>query len=476
VLERHTRRARVVALLAVLAVLLGVLLGVALPSFRQPPPAARRPHILLVVADSLRARNLGCYGYRGSPTPTIDRLAAEGVVFEQAIAVGGNTSSSMSALFTGRYPFFEFGEPWTEAPYGMERFRRQPGMGLPTDMTTVAESLMLAGYRTVAFVTNPYVGPTFAMQQGFRLFEEIRPADGAEYATAEAVSRRAVRFVRTVDTDRPSFLYLHFMDTHGPYLDPQAPADEAGRAGRDEAWRGWSTLGGTEASRHAAPAAAMTAAYDSGVRRVDAALDRILKAYAKRGLLEDTLVVFTADHGEEFLEHGGTTHKGTLFEELVHVPLVVRAPGGAAGRRWPGLVRSFDVAPTLLDYAGIPSPGADMDALSLRPAVEGRAFQGPTFAYAGFPGLRMVRGERYKLLRRADGSEMLFDLRRDPAETVNLAGSAEPGPRAARAALATALDTTVDRLRRQGVAGTGPATVVLDEPTRRRLRALGYVE
>jgi arylsulfatase A-like enzyme len=221
----------------------------------------------------------------------------------------------------------------------------------------------------------------------------------------------------------------------------------------------------------------MTAVYDASIRRADRAVGRIAGFFQDRQLSEQTLFIVTADHGEEFLEHGGTLHTGTLFEELVQVPLIVRAPGGPRGVRRPELVRSFDVTPTILDYAGIAPAARPMEARSFRPALAGGRFNGPREVYAGFPSRRMLRTERYKLLRYRDGREALYDLRRDPREEHDLATSGDDGVRRVHASLAERLDETVARLRAQGASrGSAPAGGSVDEATREQLKALGYID
>ena len=458
----------------------------------------RPPHIVLIMIDTLRARNLGCYGYPRPTTPSIDGLARDAALFENAISVGGNTTTAMPSLFTGRYAFFEYGDVWTEVSYGMERYRRGPrrrshpgrspprstvGLGLPKAMTTVAEYLSTVGYRTAGFITNPYLKSTFSMQQGFGHYEEVLDTHGEPDRAARAprVLERALGFLGSVDLEQPTFLYLHFMDTHEPYREPDPAVvgplpDSFTRVRHDELWRSWDKLANVGEVGHEFELKYMTAAYDSALRQVDEAVGGLHRYYRERGLLESTLFVITSDHGEEFLEHGGTGHKGSLFEEILHVPLVVRAPGGLRRTRLSQLVRNFDVAPTLLDYAGIPRP-ATMDARSLRPALEGRSFDGPTTAYANFPGIRMIRTERYKLLRHEDGSELLFDLATDPGETTSLTRSTDATVQGTYLSLARAMDRTVEKLRRQGVSKRGPLeAVALDEATRAQLRALGYVE
>jgi arylsulfatase A-like enzyme len=238
----------------------------------------------------------------------------------------------------------------------------------------------------------------------------------------------------------------------------------------------WANLSQARPGEHERLRQYMTAVYDESIRRADRAVGRILSFLQDRQLTEKTLFIVTADHGDEFLEHGGTLHTGTLFEELVHVPLIVRVPGAPRGVRRPELVRSFDVTPTILDYAGIATAARHMDARSFRPALAGGRLDEPREAYAGFPSRRMLRTDRYKLLRYRDGREALYDLVRDPGEEHDLAGSEDDGIRRVRASLAERLDKTVARLRAQGTSRSAPSGEAVDEATREQLRALGYID
>ena len=442
---------------------------------------ATRPHVVLIVLDALRARNLGCYGYAGGTSPEIDGIARQGVLFEQAIAVGGNTTTSIPALFTGHYPFFESSDTWGEAPFGMDRFRETPGtIGLPESMTTLAEYLSGAGYQTAGFVTNPYLKSEFHMQQGFDHYEEIFDEQGARGRAGQVV-RRVIQHVSNLDWSRPTFLYLHFMDSHGPYRPPdksvRTSVPRAAEASHSKMLRSWEKLSRTNPAEQERLYQYVTAAYDSAIRAVDHAVGRVFRHLRDQELVEKTLFIVTADHGDEFLEHGGTLHKGTLFEELVHVPLIVRVPGGPRGVRRPELVRSFDITPTILDYAGVASAARHMEARSFRAALGSGHFDGPLEAYAGFPWIRMLRTDRYKLLRSKEGSDSFYDLRRDPREEHDLAQSGDEEIQRAHAFLAMRLDQTVARLRAQGASrGKVPGGGTVDEVTREQLKALGYVK
>ena len=444
------------------------------------PP--RRPHVVLVVVDALRARNLGCYGYARPTSPVIDRLAREGALFESAFSVGGNTTTAMPAIFTGHYAHVRYGDPWAPAPFGMDRFRRTPGpVGLPDSMTSLAEYLSAAGYRTAGFITNPFLKSTFRMNQGFDHYEEIFNEAGVPYGSAEQVAERALGYLRGLDWKQPTFLYLHLMDTHGPYRKPDpdflGPGEEA-QASFYARFERWEKLRGVEAADHESDLRYMTAAYDTSIRHADRAIGQILQLYEDHGLTDRTLVFLTSDHGDEFLEHGGTTHKGTLFEELIHVPLVARVPGAGRGSRVGALVRNFDVMPTILDYVGLGENTDRMAALSLRALVEGGPPADERTVYASFPHVRMIRTDRFKLLRYADGREALFDLARDPGETRNLneARYRDEDARRHLVSLRVLLDETVRGLEAQG-AGEGPASEgAIDAQTLEQLRALGYVE
>jgi arylsulfatase A-like enzyme len=225
---------------------------------------------------------------------------------------------------------------------------------------------------------------------------------------------------------------------------------------------------------------------DCELRYADELIGRLL-AVLGREHGEDTIVVITSDHGDEFLEHGGTTHKGTLYEELVRIPLVMRLPGSGP-ERIDALVRSFDVFPTLLDYCGVGVRPAGLDAVSLRPLLDGRSGTLDLWAYANFPAetspqrplpARMVRTDHYKLIVHDGvvGSEPeLYDLTADPAELDNIHDSAPEivGELEARLGEVTA------KLAGEGGAGEGAtgdgAAAPLDPETEDQLRSLGYLD
>jgi arylsulfatase A-like enzyme len=320
------------------------------------------------------------------------------------------------------------------------------------------------------------------MDRGFHHYEGVFNDTGVPYGGADQVAARTLRYLRGLDWEQPVFLYVHFMDTHGPYRKPEpdllAPDDES-LAGYYTRFQEWESLHDVEKADHESDLRHMMAAYDTSVRFADRYLGQVLRFYEDRGLAEQTIFFVTADHGDEFLEHGGTTHKGTLFEELIHVPLVVRVPGGRGGLRIREVVRNFDITPTILDYAGLGGDTAHMDARSLRAMIEGESPGDARTVYASFPHLRMMRTDRFKLLRHSDGRESLFDIVADPGETRDLNGSGYEGDAAREhlPALRALLDETVRRLEAQGATGDEREDQGgVDDATREQLRKLGYLE
>ncbi len=446
--------------------------------------ADKRPHIVFILIDTLRARNLSCYGYHRVTSPTIDALAANGALFEHAISIGGNTCTAMPAMITDKLPFFEFGSEWGEVPFGMDRFRNNAdGLGLPKSMKTLAEVLQGSGYHTCGFITNAYLKSVLSMNRGYDHYTELFYETGVPNGRGDELTDLAVEYLSGVDFGEPVFLYLHFMDVHGPYMRPGegslfSKSSLQRQAEHMTKWREWEPMKGDISGRRAELRDYMIDACDTSIRFVDGCVAKIVGYLEARGVLSHSVIIVTADHGEEFLEHGRTTHKGALFEEIVHVPLILTYPSVPSGVRISQLVRNFDVMPTVLEIAGIDRPAA-LEAKSLIDVLMSPEDDPDRTAYAGFPWLRMVRDSRHKLLVRKNGAELLFDLSADPGEKENLLGPDAIGVEAVQVAGQTsrqAMGGFVEMLRAQGGGGKSGATESLDEETRQQLRALGYLK
>jgi len=461
------------------------------PSARRPGAPPPRPHVIVISVDTLRADHLSAYGYERPTSPHIDRLASQGVLFEEAYSQAPCTAPSHMSLMTGLYPEAHGVQQWRPAPSVNER--------LHDSVPTLAKLLHAAGYRTVAHTGGGNVRAELGFDQGFDVYQ----SHGSDL---EAIIEGALRALREVSADpqgRPLLLFVHTFEAHDPYLPPQRLAGRftsKGYGGQmvssDEELLSWPYYRPEARSKlfwhlvdeaDAADVQRLRDLYDACILHVDEQLGRLFAALVESGLDEQTLVVFTADHGEEFLEHGGFRHD-TQYQELLHIPLVLRPPAGLLPgppppRRVTGVVRSIDVLPTLLELLQLPAPPS-LHGRSLLPAIAaGRAAEEPVvFSQWTNGDYHSLRVGRWKYIHKAaqfDTSviehpvdiELLFDLQTDPGELHDLAAS-EPEVLATMRARMGALRAESRALH--DARGPG-AEVLLDEQTRELLEGMGYL-
>ncbi len=432
-------------IVAVVATLLAVL-----TALRPSPPVTRRPNVVVILIDTLRRDHLPFYGYSRPTAPFLTRLAAGGVVFERAYSTSSWTPPAAASLFTSLYPFQHGVLRGFQLAQRIERLtgariRLSP---VPAAAQTQAEALASRGYRTFAITENPNLVAEMGFAQGFTSFTSFPKS-----LDAHTILGRLSELAPQLRARGPYFLYLHFMDVHGPYRERPPLFDDSL----------------TDAS------ARRISAYDSGIRALD---DGLQQAFTALGWGEDTLVIVTADHGEELGDRGSWGHGATLFGEVMNVPLLVYPPGGGAPRRVSDPVSLIDVLPTLREAAG-QRPGPADEGRSLMPYLDAR--RAPPAPRALFAHL--WRGDRKDGSERAlkatvegdwkwIGGEVtgaqLFNLVEDPGERVNRA-RAEP--------------ERVERLRDlyrsfeargRKYAGEG-RDVDLDADALENLKALGYV-
>ncbi len=334
----------------------GGVVGTEGPSTVAAPEAAG--NVLFIVVDTLRADHLPAYGYAEIETPNLDALAAEGVRFDQAFVNASWTRPSFASIMTGRLP----------SNHGV---MAKPAE-LPDEVTTTAEAMHAAGYTTGGFVTNFNVAPYFNFQQGFDHYQFIEPElilganddaakllivqvmrrvvgrfyedrPGFAYRDAETVNARLLDWIDAAPAARPFFLFAGFMDPHDPYY--AHPYDG----------RGYSRAAHQHPTAEEAPE--LIRLYDGEIEYWDAQFGRLVAALKERGLYDDLTIIVTADHGEEFHEHGGFWHGTTLYDEQLRVPLLVKLPAGRRGgtvvRHW---VQSIDLMPSLLGEVGVEVP------------------------------------------------------------------------------------------------------------------------
>ncbi|MDG2308706.1 MAG: sulfatase [Candidatus Binatia bacterium] len=463
--------------LAVVVVSLGVL--VFTRDF-DGPPATREgpPSIVLVLIDTLRADYLGTYGFEGDISPELDRVADESIVFESAFSQAPWTKPAIASLFTSLHPE-QHGVIAHMGRYGDREGESPRASALPQRAVTMAEMLRGAGYETAAFIANPWIQRRLGFAQGFDVFDA---KDVGNQVPARVLLDKAGAWLAQREQDKPFFLYIHLMDVHGPYDAPQDDFDAlAGSPGLGEprpltlaeAQRRKSYLmraGGTHGDDLALEA--WRGSYAAGVRSVDRQVGAFLTGLSRGGVLDDALLVITSDHGEELADHGAWDHGGTLFDEQIRVPLLVRLPGANPdGRRVERVVSLIDLMPTLLRVAGSTVPKG-LAGEDLGPLLAGQEIEKPGVAYASGvkwrPAAKAVRTRDSKLVRSGDVT-WVFDVATDPGETRGVPpGSIEIEE------LAAILDEHGEKLAAGPSFRTEAATMA--PGTRDKLRALGYLD
>ena len=428
--------------------------------------SAARSDVLFIVIDTLRADALGfASGEADSPTPVLDALAAEAVVFDEAFAQAPWTLPSMMSLVTGHYVSTLY-PGWRGAWPEAVRLEEEPPL--------LAAALRDAGYHTAGFVKNPMLARGSGFERGYDIYEWVggEDADGeAARQLVDATLRWAREFAdRRADgpgDESPAFfLSVHFMDPHAHYRPPREFWSEEARRYAGNFDGHTSTL--KELTRGPNPPAAadveqMRRLYRDEVRYVDAQIGRLFEELTRLGLLDaETLIVLTADHGEQFGEHGTFEHRA-IYVENVHVPLVIRVPGQQA-RRLGQPVGLIDVAPTLLDLLGL-SPLTGSEGISRVASLRGQPqLEAPVLTEFG-DAIRVTDGQS-AVLRGENGEFEFYDRERDAAEQTDLA----PSELAGFQSLVRAL-----RLHEAAIPEVdGTSTPRLGVRERARLRALGY--
>ncbi|MDH5491425.1 MAG: sulfatase [Myxococcales bacterium] len=446
---------------------------------------ARARNVLIYLVDTLRADKLSIYepGTRVQ-TPGLEAFARTATVMLGARSQECWTKPSVATLLTGLMP-------WEHTATG-------DGSALPRSARTLAELLSEAGFHTGGLVANGYVSDRFGFGRGWGSYRnyirEGRPSH------AEHVASDALAWLDSRPADQPFFLYVHAIDPHVPYR----PRGRFAELYVDPGYRGPLSPGRTHLQLEAiktgrmrldaSDRAYLEGLYDGEIAYHDMHLQAVMAGLEERGLAEETIVVFTSDHGEEFWDHGSVGHGHSVHEELVRIPLVLRVPGASprAGRL-PEAVGLVDVLPTILEALGQPIP-ADVSGHSLLPALRGEASSAPSSAVSGFmDNWRALTIEGVKLIERANGEVALYDLRDDPHEGSDRAGERPLTLRYLRGLLGLRLATTrrdaprsrgreLGRSAPRGGAPSSPAreahapeTVEIDPEVEAQLRALGYV-
>lgn len=399
-----------------------------------------RPNVLIITIDTLRADHLGVYGYAPARTPVLDRLAAEGLLCTNAIASAPITMPAHSSIFTGLFP----------PAHGV---RDNGAYALGEDAVTMAERLRDENYTTQAFVSALVLNRRYNLDQGFESYDDELWAEDEpklfmiRERQAPKTTDRVLAWLTTWNRDgrkKPFFTWIHYFDPHQPYRAPNA-------------------------DRVLSPTP-----YDAEIASVDRQIGRIISSLREQNLLDETIVIVTADHGESLGEHGEKTHAVFLYDATVRIPLIVRYPPLFESSVYDGAVRSVDLAPTVYEALGL-SPQPNVDGRGLLKAFRGKQSPPALAQYSesllsevgfGMAPLFAIRDGGYKYIR-APRPE-LYDLRADPRELTNLVARE---PRMARR-MDAALSRLVASSSQHAIkAASNPMTREIEES----LQALGYL-
>ncbi|MBK7874333.1 MAG: sulfatase [Planctomycetes bacterium] len=445
------------------ALLLVVLLAGLLYTSRSVQAGARRPNVIVITLDTLRADRLGCYGYPKGTTPELDRFAERATRFEHAYTPQGFTLTAHMSLSTSLYPSVH---------------RVDPQHALPRTVKKLSQRLDEAGYRTIGIVDSvPWMAPEFGFDRGFDRYEQVEGGAREKNVLVEDVLAQPL--------EAPLYLKLHYFDPHSDderkpyeatsedaerftswYAGPYDGCSPSGKCGTQHLIEIQTTgmLPDPDVQR------LISDQYDAGVRSMDRELGALFRRLEELGRFEDTWIVVTADHGELLFEHGTVLH-GHFWDETLHVPLLVHAPGQTTSAVSDALVSLVDIAPTLLDVLGL-APMKPTQGTSFAPALRGQPMDArPPVELAADARTFGVQDARWKIF--GMGEFHLYDRVNDPGETTNLwrTDAIEGSARTMREALREQRNEGA-RLRLH----VGPPLAIgaASEETKNTLHGLGY--
>ncbi|MFH1279833.1 MAG: sulfatase [Candidatus Eisenbacteria bacterium] len=435
-----------------------------------------RPNVVVVTIESLRADHLGCYGYDLPTSPHLDRFAAESIRFDRAYSVTSWTLPSHAALLTGMYP---------SAVQVTE-----PHHKLSDSYATLAETLAEEGYHTAAFVSGPFLRTPYNLNQGFALYDDGPSAVTQETAhgdvTNPSMERAVTAFLRS-RPEEPFFLFAYFWDVHYDFI-PPPPYDTMFVTADMEPFDGTGFESNNEIRPDMSPERFryLVSQYDGEIRSTDEMFGRLFGVLREEGLWENTAILVTADHGEEFFEHGAKGHKHNLHVETLHVPLLFKPPGlfePAVDGRVASLI---DVAPTVLGLCGVRPPEGVAGRSLLAPAEDAprELFYELYLTYYGyvigggfagtktFDSFALRKGGRKYIRLPMKGGERLYDVLGDPAERQDLSDSLAAELPDFRAKVEEYI------ARAEAIAASHGAApdAALSAEERERLEALGYIQ
>lgn len=425
--------------------------------FSSSQDEPHRPNIILIVIDALRRDHLSCYGYHRQTSPTIDMLAREGVFFSNVVSQSSQSGPSMASLFTGLYPhhhgvqFYAFNQSFHPA-------RPDSPPNLSDKFSTLAEYFQKQGYTTWGIMNNPWLKTEYGFAQGFEYYEFITTWEG------NPVNRALDHALMQELKDKPFFAYLHYMDVHAPYYSPNTFQGLYTEFKGDHIFdTGYYDLLSPEDLAYS------VALYDEEISHVDSLIQGILEQLTENGILENTVLVVTSDHGDEFFEHQGMGHGISLYNELINTFVILYNPAQLKAKKITQRARLIDLLPTLLDILGIEYPRQDIDGKSQLPLIqgsEGGEKEGkPVFSELGERKAILNGGWKY-IYDDFLQTEELYDLELDPHEQRNVVDKKDK----LRIELKSIINGLFEAGRR-----AGDESRRLSPETRALLESLGYI-
>lgn len=375
-------------------------------SLNAKEETSKKYNLLIIGFDALRAKSVGCFGYNRDTTPNIDRFAKDGLVFKNAVSASSWTLSSFMSWFTSLYP----SQHTLINKYSKFTDTEQILAKLPENIHTLAQVLKENGYATAAFTGDAGVTGNFGYDRGFDTYY-----DKVTFGGFDTTFPLALKWLKQ-NKDKKFFLFIHGYDTHGKYNLAHDSKSKAHLKLRDaildkkllnltpqdiESWRGW---------------------YDKKVFEADKRFGNFISEFLKLGLLDKTIIIAASDHGDEYYEHKGFDHGLTLYDELIHVPLIIRIPGQKAASL-KEQVRTVDLMPTILELLTV-SPNKNvkeqMKGVSLLPLIQGKSMLLDAFSETDYLLQTFKRS-----LRKATGWKFIYDLETQTRELYNL--NTDPG-------------------------------------------------
>ncbi|MEM7136606.1 MAG: sulfatase [Myxococcota bacterium] len=438
----------------------------------EAPPVEPAKNVIVLVVDTLRADKLRAFNPASRvETPTMDRLASEGVVFQEAMAPENWTKPSVASILTGLHP--------------QTHQQKTGSSALPSSALLLSEHLQREGFDTGSFIANGYVSDRFGFDQGWDDYTNyIREGKSTE---AKDVFDEAAAWIEDHKDER-FFAYVQTIDPHVPYDPPVEYLRMYDPSEYDGQVKPRMTGDLLERAKRRPPEVVFDARdqrrlaglHDGEITQHDHFLGKFVERLAKLGVLDDSLLVITSDHGEEFNDHGSWGHGHSIYQELLHVPLMLRLPGSLPkGKVVHDSVSTLDVSATVTDLLGV-SPMPRNEGESLSPLVWGTTGRRPSVAFSDFQDdRRVLTTGRWKFIVRGNLTSTMFDLEHDPAEKNELDASKHPiGRRYARMLLGQFLGSTDrgDWMSAEQARGArlDQENAEMDDTIRDQLRALGY--